>query len=99
MERIKKIINHKNVGNAFYNLVFYSIIYYNRWRDEEEFEDINEYGKAILNTIHKHFPDYNVKLIEATKKPFGVKLDVDGIKAHLFAKIKGGYLCVCAKLI
>ena len=92
MERIKQIINNKNVGNAFYNL-------YDRWRDEEGFEDINEYGKTILNTIHKHFPDYNVKLIEATKKPFGVKLDVEGIKVHLFAKLKGSYLCVCAKLV
>ena len=92
MEKIKQIINNEQVGNAFYNL-------YDRWRDESKYEDINDYGKAILSTVKKQFPDYNISLIGSTKKPFGVKLDVEGIKVHLFAKIKGGYLCVCAKLI
>ena len=92
MEKIKQIINNEQVGNAFYNL-------YDRWRDESEYEDINGYGEVILSTVKKQYPNYNISLIESTKKPFGVKLDVEGIKVHLFAKLKGNYLCVCAKLI
>jgi hypothetical protein len=45
MERIKSILNNDKVGNAFFNL-------YDRWRDESEYEDINDYGKAIFNTIN-----------------------------------------------
>lgn len=92
MEKVKEIINSKAVGNAFYNL-------YDRWRDECKHEDINEYGKAIMNVINKYFPKYDVTLISATSKPFGVKLQVGDKKVYVFAKISGSYLQLCAKLI
>ena len=46
MEFLKEIVNNEKVGNAFFNL-------FDRWRDESEYEDINDYGKAIVNTIAK----------------------------------------------
>lgn len=93
MEEIKNIINDKAVGNTFFNL-------YDRWRDEEGYEDINDYGKAIVRRIASQFPSYNVKLIKATKKPFGVKISIcDTTKAQLWVKINGRYVSLCAKQI
>lgn len=92
MEKVKEIINNETIGNVMYNL-------YDRWRDESEYEDINEYGKAIVNSIHVHLPHLDVKLIGATKRPFGVKLQVGGEKVHIFTRIKGSYVQLCAKSI
>jgi hypothetical protein len=92
MEQISNIVNNKAVGNAFFNL-------YDRWLDESEYEDINEYGKAITNTIVKEFPTYNVTLIKATKRPFGVKVKVCDVDVHVWIKIKGRYASICAKRI
>ena len=92
MEKVKEIINNETIGNVMYNL-------YDRWRDESECEDINEYGKAIVNSIHVHLPHLDVKLIGATKRPFGVKLQVGGEKVHIFTRIKGSYVQLCAKSI
>jgi len=92
MERIKNILNNEKVGNAFYNL-------YDRWRDESEYEDINDYGKAIFNTINGQYPDYGVTLLATTKRPFGVKIQVGERKVHIFTKLRGSYLNLCAKLI
>jgi len=92
MEKIKNIINNKSVGNAFFNL-------YDRWRDESEYEDINDYGKAIMNTINKQYPEYGAKLLASTKRPFGVKIQIEDKKVHIFAKLKGSYVVICAKLV
>ena len=89
MEKIKNIINNEKVGNAFYNL-------YDRWQDESEYEDIKEYGRTIFNTINKQYPDYNIKFISATKRPFGVKIQVGDKKVHIFVKVSGPYLQICA---
>ena len=86
---IVSIINNEKVGNTFFNL-------YDRWRDESEYEDINEYGKVISNAIAKEFPNYNVKLIQSTKRPFGVKIKVlDLYNIHIYAKLKGRYISLC----
>ena len=86
---IVSIINNEKVGNTFFNL-------YDRWRDESEYEDINEYGKVISNVIAKEFPNYNVKLIQSTKRPFGVKIKVlDLYNIHIYAKLKGRYISLC----
>lgn len=92
MEKVKEIINNKAIGNVMYNL-------YDRWRDESEYEDINEYGKAIVNSIHVHLPHLDVKLIGVTKRPFGVKLQVGGEKVHIFTRIKSNYVQLCAKSV
>lgn len=92
MEKIKNIINCDAVGQAFYNL-------FDRWQDECEYEDINDYGKAILKTINKSFPEYEAKLIKSTDEPFGVIIQVGNIKAHLYVKLNNCYLHLYAKLI
>lgn len=86
MERISNIINSEEVGSLFFNL-------YDRWRDEHEYEDINVYAKVIVDTITKLFPQYNVKLVKPSKRPFGVVLSVNGeYSFRLYVKIKGGYV-------
>lgn len=90
MERIKNIINNEKVGAAFCNL-------YDRWRDECEYEDINEYGRALFNTINKQYPKYGIKYVGVTKRPFGVKLQVGENNIHIFVKLSGSYLQMCAK--
>jgi hypothetical protein len=87
---ITKIINNKVVANAFFNL-------YDRWRDESEYEDINDYGKSLAKTIAKEFPNEDIKFVSATKRPFGVKVSVSGKVVHLFTKMKGRYIVLCAK--
>ena len=92
MEKIKNIINNDKVGQAFYNL-------FDRWQDEQEYEDINEYGKAIHNTIMRQYPEYDVRLVKTTKEPFGVVIEVDDKKVHIYVELKNLYLYIKAKLI
>lgn len=88
--KIKAILNSEKLGNAFYNL-------YDRWLDECKYEDINDYGKALNKVIVSEFPNYGVKLVSSTKRPFGIKLEMDGKKFHVYVKIEKGYIKLCAK--
>lgn len=92
IDKIKAIVRNDKVGDTMFNLC-------DRWRDESQYEDINDYAKAIFGVVTKEFPDYGVKLIGATKRPFGLKMQVDDKKIHLFLKIEGGYMKMYAKLI
>jgi len=88
---LKELVNNEKIGNTFFNL-------YDRWQDESEYEDINEYGKAIALTIATEFP-YNVKLIQATKSPFGVKISTSKGVFQLWIKLKGHFASICGKKI
>lgn len=90
-DKVKNIINNEKVQNAFYNL-------FDRWEDESRYEDLNEYGKCIMNTIHKNVPESGATLISTTPKPFGIKFVVDGKCFHLYVKIEGGYLVLSCKI-
>lgn len=90
IEKLKAIVNNENVGNVFFNL-------YERWIDECKYEDINQYGEVIINSINKHFPKYGVSLVASTKRPFGVKIDLDGQKFHIQMKLKGNYAMMSVK--
>ena len=90
METLKKIVNNEKVGNAFYNL-------YDRWLDESEYEGINDYGKAIADIMAKEFPSYDIKLVQTTKRPFGVKVMINGSTYSVWVKIKGCYANLCGK--
>lgn len=90
VEKIKSIINCDAVGQAFYYL-------FDRWQDESEYEDINEYGKSIFNTISKNFPDYGLSLVKTTEEPFGVILQIGVAKFHVYVKFKNSYLHLYAK--
>lgn len=86
-EFINKVIYNKEVSNIFANL-------WDRWQDEKEYEDINEYGKVLHGAINKVD---ECMLFKATKKPFGVKVYRAGQLIHFFMKRKGSYLVMCAK--
>ena len=86
-EFINKVINNEQVSNTFANL-------WNRWQDEQWYEDINEYGKVLHGAINKID---ECMLFKATKKPFGVKVCRAGQLIHFFMKRKGSYLVMCAK--
>lgn len=92
MERINNIINNETIGQTMVNL-------FDRWQDESEYEDVNDYGKAIVESINKQYPTYNVKFVSATKRPFGVKVKIGYAKVHFFLKMKNGGFVLCAKYI
>jgi len=91
LDKVKNIINNEKVQNTFYNL-------FDRWEDESRYEDLNEYGKCIMNTIHKNVPDSGATLISTTCDPFGIKFNVDSIGFHLYVKVSRGYLVLSCKL-
>lgn len=86
-----ELVNNEKIGNTFFNL-------YDRWQDESEYEDINEYGKVIALTIATEFP-YDVKLIQTTKRPFGVKISTSKGVFQLWIKLKGHFASICGKKI
>lgn len=90
IEKLSAIINNEKVDNCFFNL-------YDRWRDESEYEDINEYGNVIIKTINDQFPQFGASLVSSTKRPFGVKINLDGQKFHIQIKLKGLYACLSVK--
>ena len=88
MERIKSILNNKTYSEMMCNL-------YDRWRDEYEYEDINDYAKVIIAKLTALFPSYNIKLVKPSKRPFGVAITINGeYSLMLGVKVKGSYL-VC----
>lgn len=89
IDNVKAIINSEKVSKAFFNL-------YDRWRDESEYEDINEYGKCLYGTISREFPNFGVEYVSSTKRPFGVKVRMDGVVLHFYTKLKGRYISLCA---
>ena len=88
---LKELVNNEKIFNTFFNL-------YDRWQDESKYEDINEYGKVIALTIATEFP-YNVKLIQTTKRPFGVKISTSKGVFQLWIKLKGHFASICGKKI
>lgn len=92
-EELKKfasaIIRNEGFGNTMTNL-------YDRWRDEEGYEDINEYGKVLHKVANEIEP---CGYVRSTKRPFGVVVNYNGVKVHLYAKLQGCYLTINAKVV
>jgi hypothetical protein len=88
---LKELVNNEKIGDTFFHL-------YERWQDESKYEDINEYGKTIALTIATEFP-YDVKLIQTTKRPFGVKISTSKGVFQLWIKLKGHFASICGKKI
>jgi hypothetical protein len=85
MVRITNIVHNNEIGNLMFNL-------YDRWRDECEYEDINEYAKVIIDKLTSLFPQYNIKLVKPSKRPFGVIISInDEYSFRLYIKLKGNY--------
>lgn len=89
-EKINNIVNNEKLSNVLFNL-------YCRWQDERDYEDIEEYGKVIGSVMEKEFPTYGIKVTKASKRPFGVKIEMGGYNFHIFLKFRGNYMSVCAK--
>lgn len=81
---INLVINNDNIAKVFANG-------YSRWMDEKEYEDINDYGRVLADTIAKYTGKIS-RFVSATKRPFGVKVLSGGFKFHFAMKQKGGYL-------
>lgn len=62
-----------------------------RWQDEKEYEDINDYLKAIQIRIPGDF--------KMTKRPFGFVAKCDDGNIHVSVKSQGRYLKLCAKSV
>lgn len=61
---------------AFYRDIqkLFGDLYY-RWQDEKEYEDINEYGAAIV----RNFPN-RVEDLTMRKSPFAARFTIDGVR-------------------
>ena len=71
-------------ANLFFNL-------WERWQDEHEYEDINDYLKHIQQT----FPEaYSI-----TKRPFGIKCKADDGAIQITVKRSGNSIKLCGKNI
>ena len=61
-----------------------------RWQDEKEYEDIQDY----LEVIQKHIPE----AYKITKRPFGVHCKCDDGEIHVQVKREGNYLKLVGKI-
>jgi len=78
-EKVHAIVNNKNIMNAFVNL-------YLRWLDERDYEDINEYGKVLFGAVTKEMPMAEVEYVKASKRPFGIRVMMDGREWYICIK-------------
>lgn len=69
-------------ADIFFNL-------WERWKDEHEYEDINEYLKHIQKSIPEAYA--------ITKRPFGIKVKCEDGNAHFTVKRQGNYLKLFAQ--
>ena len=67
-------------ADLFFNL-------WERWQDESEYEDINEY----LEVFQKTFPE----AYAITKRPFGIKCKTDEGNVHVTVKRSGDRVKLC----
>lgn len=89
-KRMKSLLDNETISNTFFNL-------YERWSDESQYEDINDYEKVLAKVIRENgFP---ISREKATKRPFGLKFMLDGQCWHTCVKLKGQYLAIYAKPI
>lgn len=63
---------------------------YDRWMDEKEYEDFNEYSKCMERILKETCPD--VKFIKATKRPFGCQVQIPGMPYQTQLQLANGYL-------
>lgn len=85
---IRTLVNNENVFNTIYNLC-------DRWRDEEGYEDFNEYVKVMKSAVEKVVG--NITNVKGTKRPFGLTFTMqNGQNVKLFIKFKGRYCNLAA---
>lgn len=77
-----KLVKDGDIFLTFSNLYF-------RWEDECQYEDFNDYVKAMKNVVEKCIGE--IVLIKGTQNPFGIMFLKDGIGIGLRLKIEGDY--------
>lgn len=75
IDMAKKVLDE--YSNLLYNL-------YERWQDEKEYEDFNDYVEAFK----KHIPE----TIKGTRRPFGFHIKCDNGILAVEVKRSGNYL-------
>lgn len=65
---------------------------YERWQDEKEYEDFNDYVTSMMQSMPK-----GATLVKGTKRPFGVVINYGGNKVHISLKLRGNYASLTAK--
>lgn len=58
---------------------------YERWLDEHEYEDINEYAKVLSDNI-------GVPITQSHKRPFGFTFQCDDGKIKITVRLQGNYM-------
>ena len=82
---ISKVLNNPTAVRVFSNL-------YDRWQDEKEYEDFNDYIAVMM----KYMPN-GATLVKGTKRPFGVVINYGGATIHIALKLSGRYCSLTAK--
>lgn len=87
-EALTKAVNDRGLLNTFVNLM-------DRWQDEWQYEDFDDYAKVMGNSVQKILgrPISNVEgkepIIEEDKD-FGIEFDMDNGRYGVYARHKGG---------
>ena len=85
---IQEIVNNEKISNVMFNL-------YERWLDEHEYEDINDYANVIKDVMKNE--GYVLPNVVGTKRPFGIKFSSGGVAYHFFVKREGNYMKLALK--
>lgn len=84
----KKLLNDEELLDHLLMLKY-------RWDDEKEYEDFADYETSIKNAISK----YDVKFLQATKRPFGFKIIDNYIELHFSLKFMGDSVKFSGRII
>lgn len=85
---LQDIVNNDKLTLAMFNL-------YERWLDEHEYEDINDYAKVIKGVADKE--GITLHNVSGTKRPFGIKFNFNGNQYHFYVKREGKYMRLALK--
>ena len=78
---LTNFVDSSNVLNTFINIKYL-------WENERWYKNFDDYTEVMIQSIKKE-TQKDVKLIKGTKRPFGVSLDIKGLKFNLFLKTSG----------
>ena len=89
IEKLSNLSRNKDLFNTF-------IYLYERWQDEEEYEDWNDYAKAMKQAVEVNGSLKGIVILGATQEPFGLKFSYKGnyVKLYLkFTETKVQFIC------
>lgn len=81
----QKVIDKCNELTANQDLFHHFIYLYERWQDEKEYEDWNDYAKAMKNAVEAK-GDIKINMLGATHRPFGIRFIYEHYLVKLYLK-------------